>query len=356
METQSGGKLFAKGAYGCIFHEPLKCKGKSEKKIEKNSTIHMGSELSKLLGNKDAEIEFDIAKRIQQIPLWKQYYLVAEAICEPAPLAKQTNSEIQLCPVVTDTPKFDSLRLLKLSYGGTPLTNYRMNFQRYPFYDFAKHLIEGFALLTLHGIVHLDLHSGNILVDNANIPRAIDFNLSIDTKDRNNLLRRLKHSYQLNLSQESSDFMLVNAVHIKKDGYAVIRDIVEERQIVKLIRTVLGVTQDDQRTDIEQFFLKSPSAQKGDLETWFDLYWPVCDSWAVGTILVKLLSKLNLWPSFDRGDFRLSKDKLFSVLRKMCNMSPIKRYDCVQALAELEPENYIIRKYAGPWLKKRPIT
>ena len=40
----------------------------------------------------------------------------------------------------------------------------------------------------------------------------------------------------------------------------------------------------------------------------------------------------------------------YKVLRKMCRTDPFERYDAIQGLAELYPENKIIRTYAGAWL------
>jgi hypothetical protein len=357
IERQSGGRLFAKGAYGCIYHAPLLCKGSTYAALEKNTEIRMGSSLTKLLSAADAKVEFDIAQRIQKIPLWKQYFLVAEGLCEPAPRSIQTNTEIADCPLVQSNPKdFGKLRLLKLSYGGVPLEQYRMNFKKFAFFDFAKHLLEGLALLTLHGLTHLDLHRGNILVDSANIPRIIDFNLSIDKEDTHDLVNRLKHSYQLNLTQESPDFLLVNAVHIGKDGNAVIRDMLENKDMLKAIRKVLGTSETEQRSQITEFYKDSPAAQKGDLEGWFTSYWSYNDSWAGACILVKLISNLSLWASFEKGEFALTKERLFAALRRMTHMSPMKRFDSIQALAFLDPDNYIIRTYATEWLKKRPAV
>jgi len=357
IEGQSGGRLFAKGAYGCIYHVPLLCKGRTHETLEKNTEIRMGSTLSKLLSEPDAKVEFDIAKRIQAIPLWKQYYLVAEGLCVPAPIKQQVNTEIGDCPIVqSHKGPLTELRLLKLSYGGTPLEQYRMNFKKYPFFDFAKHLIEGLALLTLHGITHLDLHRGNILVDNSNIPRLIDFNLSIDRHDTHNLVNRLKHSYQLNLTQESPDFLLVNAIHIGKDGNWVISDMLANKDMFKVLRKVLGSSEAEQREEITEFYKESTITQKGDLASWFNSYWSMNDSWAGGCILVKLIANMSLWTTFEKGDFALTKKKLFATVRRMCHMSPIKRFDSVQALAFLDPENYIIRTYATEWLKKRPAT
>jgi hypothetical protein len=39
------------------------------------------------------------------------------------------------------------------------------------------------------------------------------------------------------------------------------------------------------------------------------------------------------------------------MLRKLCAPNPLHRYDAVQALAELDPQNAIIKEYGQAWLQ-----
>jgi hypothetical protein len=59
-----------------------------------------------------------------------------------------------------------------------------------------------------------------------------------------------------------------------------------------------------------------------------------------------------LWPSFQKTDYTRHATEIKGVLRKLTAVNPMDRIDSVQALALLDPGNYIVRKYAGDWLEK----
>ena len=202
----SGGKLIDEGLYGCIFSPPLTCKDKP-KQIAHTSDI---LDYSKIIDTKYAEREFSIAKTISKIPLWKNYFLISESICTPA--NKQKDKDFNDCSVLQDE-KLSNFKILKMPYGGQPLNVYRFNVQTLDFMAFVKHIIEAGALLNLFGIVHRDIHHGNILVDENDVPRIIDFNLSIFV-EKEITSSMLKHQYSYQTSQEPPDSTLVNAIQL----------------------------------------------------------------------------------------------------------------------------------------------
>ncbi len=58
-------------------------------------------------------------------------------------------------------------------------------------------------------------------------------------------------------------------------------------------------------------------------------------------------------PKFLEGEKEEYRNKVLPVLRKLCEVSPLKRIDCVQALAYIDSDNYIVRgKKAIEWLKR----
>ena len=72
----------------------------------------------------------------------------------------------------------------------------------------------------------------------------------------------------------------------------------------------------------------------------------------VGVInIVDFISKLSLWPEFS-ATLNKVRPKLFPVLRRLCEVNPMRRIDCVQALNMLSPNSFIIRKYSKEWLAK----
>jgi hypothetical protein len=89
----------------------------------------------------------------------------------------------------------------------------------------------------------------------------------------------------------------------------------------------------------------------GDTLLWFNTYWRMIDSWSVGVIIVELLTTFSLWTGF-ASTITKHKALLFPLLSRMCAVNPLQRVDCVQALFYLQPNHFIIRKYAKAWMDK----
>jgi serine/threonine protein kinase len=340
----SGGKLFDEGQYGCIFTPPLECKTKTKQVLAED-----GSELplSKLILTDDAEHEYGISKVIRQIPLWKNYFVVSESICEPA--AQQKDKELKDCPVL-DTYKLSDFRILSMPYGGVPLNLYRIDLAKFDFMAFITHFIEAGALMNLFGVVHRDIHQGNILVDDEHVPRIIDFNLAIFAQ-KPVTTSLLTHTYNVVTGQEPPDSTLVNAIHLGHNAERVIDSIINKKPIMRKIRNILGISADAQLQTLEKFYLDSKSVKSGNSAGWFNNYWRTIDSWAIGVNIIILILKLSLWPEFALTLKRV-RPKLFPVLKALCEVSPVKRIDCVQALNIIAPNSFIIRKYGKAWLAK----
>jgi serine/threonine protein kinase len=339
----SGGKLFDEGMYGCIFTPPLECKNKPKKQLEESDF----PPLSKLILKDAAEHEYAISKVIRQIPLWKNYFVVSESICEPAP--KQKDKELYDCPVLEDH-KLSDFKILTMPYGGIPLNVYRINIKNFEFMDFVVHFIESVALLNLFGIVHRDIHQGNILVDENQVPRIIDFNLAIPVQS-DITERKLKHTYSVVTAQEPPDSTLVNAIRLGYDSQRVIDSIIDKKPIMRKIRNILAISAEQQRTSLERYYNDSKSVKTGDAVKWFNSYWRTIDSWAVGVNIIDLISKLSLWPEFS-STLKKAGGALYPILRRLCEVNPSRRIDCVQALNYLKPTSFIIRKYGKAWLNK----
>jgi serine/threonine protein kinase len=339
-----GGKLFDEGLYGCIFTPPLICKDGTKQVIgEDNNKIV----LSKLISSSDAKVEYSVSSFIHKIPLWKNYFIVSESICTPASVQK--DKELNNCSVLNDY-KLSELKILNMPYGGTPLNTYKFNMANLDFMKFIIHFIEAGALLNIFGIVHRDIHQGNILVDDNEVPRIIDFNLVISanstvTNDK------LRHKYSYTIAQEPPDSTLVNAVMLGYNPEKVIDSIIEKKPICKKIRTILGISELEMHQELDEYYLKSKSAKTGDSAKWFQSNWRTIDSWAVGVNIVDLISKFSLWPEFS-AKLKPVRAKLFPVLKRLCSVSPLHRIDCVQALNKLNPNSFIIRRYGKAWLAR----
>jgi serine/threonine protein kinase len=340
----SGGKLIDEGMYGCIFKPPLKCKNKPEV-LDKTSESDLS--ISKLILSEYADDEFSIAKTIGKIPLWKNYFVISESMCEPA--KNQKEPDLGECPVLKNH-KLSEFKILRMPYGGTAMTIHTFDLKTLDFMDFVSHFIQAGALLNLFGVVHRDIHQGNILVDKNDVPRIIDFNLSLFVKNKITT-DDLRHVHDISISQEPPDSTLVNGILMGYSGEKIVNNIINKKSICKKIRILLGISEMEMYESLDGFYNKSKSIQAGDDVAWFKQYWRTIDSWAIGINLVDLVNRLLLWPEFSQT-LRKIKPKLFPVLRGLCAVSPLERIDCVQALEYLEPNNFIIRKYGKAWLSK----
>lgn len=339
----TGGKLYGEGVYGCVFARPgLKCK---DGQAAASATV-----ATKLMDKTEAVEEMTIANRIRKIPLWQNYYIVATDSCVPARIQPR-GTGIADCDLV-DKIDYKDMRILKMAFGGTTLSSYKFNFHRHSFLSFCKNILEGAALMTLFGIVHRDLHLGNVLVDDEAVPRIIDFGLAIDTTKKQTPADLLHTSETVRLLQIPPDYTLVNSIAQGWAPYDMINHIMKNKKLLQIISTTLGVPLASMDASLREFYEKSPSAQSGDIVGWFERYWSKLDSWAVGAQITYMLSSMMLWDSFMRGEFSTYSDKLLGVLRGMCAVNPMRRLDCVAALAELDPGNYIIAKWGRAWLAK----
>jgi len=344
MTKLRGGTLVAAGSYGCVFKPELKVKTVISS-IAKNDKVE-GTKLDKLMVPSEAEQEYSISKKIQKIPFWKDYFLVAEGMYIPS--LKQTDTELDKCEPIASEP-LDKLRILRMTYGGVPLNKYSTKFHEFEFDKFVRYLLEGVALLTLYGISHLDLHSGNILVNSKGIPHIIDFNLSVDARYKGLVVDNISHQYMSSLMQEPPDSTLLTAIARKKEGddipsiHKVVEDIMKEKTILKTARSVLGMTEKQQRQGMLDFLEKSKAARDGDLELWYRTYWRVNDSWAFATNIIVLINRMMLFKAFeDRWGPEVMRIR--GTLTKMMNTNPRERYDAVQALYEMYPRSPFLTK------------
>ena len=335
-----GGKYVDQGEYGCVFSEELKCKGK----VEKIKGVSDDLSYSKIMLPEEAEIEFSIAKRISMIPLFRNYFVISEIMCTPD--KKQKEKEIDKCDI---SDKISDFTLLKMPFGGTSLNRWKPDLKSLDFMKFVIHLVEAGALLNLFGILHRDLHDKNIIVKE-DVPRIIDFNLSIDIKKKSSIKKHsdeLNHRYNVQYFAISPDHILVNAVsqfNVTPDS--VINAIVYKKDIMKYIVNILGVRKEDMVTSLEKFYYTNKDTHASSNGAWFEKYWNKHDSWAIGMNILSLINRFSLYPEFSK----FKSNILYHVLRKMCEVSPYDRFDCVQALYHLDKQSFIIRKYANSWL------
>ena len=337
-----GGRLVAQGNSGCVFTPALHCKYKKyDQKPVKGEQL-----LTKLTSEYDATLEYTISTIIRGIPLWKNYFSPPLSMCVPS--TEQTEKDLKDCKPLEKAP-ISKFRLLPLTDAGLQIFRYKFSSNTFDMMNFFTHLISAGALLALFGIVHTDLHMGNIMVDKHTIPRIIDFNLAIIKEQVT--LHDITHVYGVLWSQESPDATLMNGVAHGHKPSSIIPSIILKKPIMKQIRSVLGITNETMIEQLEQFAATSTAITSGDVLGWFNAYWRTIDSWGIGAVITHLLADFSTTPGFVPIIMK-HRPQLIPLLRRMCAVSPVQRIDCVQALYYLDPNHFIIRKYGKAWLDK----
>lgn len=332
-----GGKFISKGQYGCIFSPDLKCKDDSTYIAEPGNDLSY----SKIIETKYAIKEYTIAKRISKIAMWRNYFVISESMCNPSEI--QTEKELPKCKLLyeSDLSKF---KILKMPYGGMPLSSFSTNMDTFNFMAFVKHLFEAGALLNLYGIIHRDLHNGNILIDKYNVPRIIDFNLAVIYDSD----IHLRHQHSIHMFHESPDATLINAMSLGNYNIDnVIISIINKKYIISKIEKILGISKEHMLNRLQDYYNKD--LYNLTEKEWFQMYWRTIDSWAIGVIVLELFTNLSYLTKYS-NILQTNKNILFPILRKMCAVNPIDRIDCVQALKELDPTNSIIVNQSKKWL------
>jgi serine/threonine protein kinase len=247
-----------------------------------------------------------------------------------------------------------------MTYAGVSIESYNFNPAKFNIYYFIAHILEAGAILTLHGIIHRDLHRGNILLDKRGMPRIIDFGLTL-FKQKKYVIDDFLFGYDPKYNQEPPEFSLWNVVEdsksmffMKKSLGGVIKEIVDTKPIISSSRVITKKTRDQQIQDLEEYINSSKSFIERDFTKWWDTYWSKVDAWSIGAIITALISKLSAFPSFNTNQsYTAHKDKIHSIVSGLLELDPRKRIDLVEALHMFNPNSYVLKKYGADWLKMR---
>ena len=189
-----GGEAIAAGGFGCVFRPPLKC---SSKKSTHNSSLKKNNMVSKLMIQKYGEEEYYETARfldiLAKIPKYEHYFLLPQGLCSPSALTsndlinfdkKCNNLTRKNITSANVNEKLKELRVIQLYDGGLDLEKY-----------IEKEIMTNEKLLLINnqivrlmkkaiipmnrlGLYHFDLKAANIMMNEKNKSKIIDFGLS----------------------------------------------------------------------------------------------------------------------------------------------------------------------------------
>lgn len=339
-----GGKLLGKGTYGCVFNPPLLCK---KKQMPKGS-------VGKITLDEYFEREKKAYKVLHSIKEGNRYFILANASCTPRIIDNQVDSDIDKCTLFNEED-YGNLKQVSMEFGGKDLS--KININSLSFFSIMKHLLEAGSLMVLHGFVHFDISSGNIVVGKNNIPKLIDYGMCF-TKDEISLdsiearWKQLTPKY----NAEPPEVTFLTAID-QPNNYSfeeALLEVIPQKPIMRIIEKLLGVPMKKQLSNLASFFKTSQAFHERDIVKLWKLYYPGFDAWNLGVILLQMLNILIFSYEFiESSEWKLKKVIITDILTKMLHTNPKERIDCVEALSMLDPMNEIYLEYGVEWVDAR---
>ena len=351
--------MLGSGVYGCIFTPPLKCQSSTR---EPNK-----GKLGKLTDKVDVKSEILATRIFAKMPESKKYLILPEldSFCtNVAPPSQQKDRNISKCKPLEGHSMNDMVQF-EVPYGGktlhslvdSSLRDIKIIVSEFPFYDFIRDMLETGAYLALHGFIHNDLHSNNILMNKAYHPRLIDFGRSYSSHAITQELieDHLLAQYAPNIAQIPPEVTLIDGLDEGLPLYKMLDDIRDQKDPIKNVEKVLGISRYQQIAEFSLFLKSSKAFQSGDFTAFMQLYWPVVDSWAIGHNILSVLRKLLISKQFaESTEWKRRRSLLKNILRGLLRTSPRDRLDCVEALAMYDPMNPVLLTPSGKaWLKQK---
>lgn len=345
QDNQTGGAIIGEGQYGCVVRPPFLCRGQS-----KRDRVTVSKQVGKITQKRDAETELEIAEALSKIPSWKMYYILPIKKCQP----KRTDApqDWSGCTIATEQKSSALIQIISDFQGHTTLAQTDIRPNRFDFFFFFRHLLEGAALMTLRGVVHYDIHGSNILFDRYGVPRFLDFGLSFAIHDFK--VADMWKVYDPHYNQEPPEVTAATGLQDGR-GAEVFEETIQQKPVFKCMARLFGTKMESQTEQLRSFFLRSRSTVKHDWQQFFTLYWPGFDSFALAAIFAEILQISIRWPKFvDSTEWKEKGERIMRLLPLMLNPVPSERYDCVEALAVYDPQNAVLHDdTARRWLAAR---
>ena len=165
-------KLLAQGSYGCVYFPGYSCSGETKQPT-------YVSKLSR--DDKPSKVEYNMGKRVKKIPNYRKHFIIIDKQCK---LKKKKIEDIKEgCEFINkrDYPSYVLLysKYLESKELADVLANNVTDY--YKLIQMADSLFNRVTELYSVGIIHMDLHFGNVLVSKKNERLyVIDFGLALD--------------------------------------------------------------------------------------------------------------------------------------------------------------------------------
>jgi hypothetical protein len=323
---QAGGSIIGQGSYGCVFDPPLKC----------DKSINKSGKVGKVTSVNEATTEYIISSHLKTLPYANEYFVLVDDTCIPKPRSNQDDKTISKCKTL-ESVKIPTRIQMILPFGGQSLVQIKKTYTMDEFYNLGKHLLEAGTLLLLGGLVHSDIHSGNVVISNGTL-RLIDYGKSWfpnNLVDYNTLINEFNPRPMAGTPEENIISAYMTEINI---DFALAK-ITDEKIVLSYIYKLTGKTPDSQINELRQFIRSSLAFREKNWQSFYKIYWRKLDAWGIGSVLIN-----NFINTLIIHDSSYSTNKLLlSIIVGLCSIDPGVRLDACEALELWAPDSKILQ-------------
>jgi hypothetical protein len=337
MFTHRGGAMLGKGVHGCTFDPAPRCAGGSVfRTVDGKPTVGK-------ITDEDIRDELAIGRAIMELDDASEYFALPSIGCRPA--ERYEDPDARRCNVITESGESTRLSMLIMPDAGVRLSKWAdadlprlvKNYVR-----MFVHLLEGMIIYQQAGYVHNDIHMANILVDDHDVARFIDFGLAfrpeeIKSWSDTNLNRRFSPKHMLQAPEIHAWRMYLNGVRLS-DGIRQLTDANEDYE--KL------AAQFPSRKTLERAFtelLQTEYVRDEKIGEFMKRYGYGIDCWRIGLCFWWMWRDILEWPGFRNTDLWQDRDIIRRVLSGLTDFDYSTRMSAREALTLLNPSNWILK-------------
>lgn len=334
---QTGGRLLGSGVYGCTFEPAPRCAGGSVFR-----TISGLPAVGKVT-YEDATEELNIGREIMALPLAKQYFSLPTVSCKPEePVA---DPDAGRCDAIkTAAEEHTDLDMLIMPLGGIEINKWADDLARLTIYykRIFIHLLEGALIYQNAGIVHNDIHMGNVVVDEMGVARFIDFGLAFKPAavrrwEDSGIGINFKPRYMWQAPEIHAARMLFNGMSVAK-GSAQLKEQSDIYGRMEKQFPARAPLETAAATIIQEVEMRGPAA-------YLRRYAKQFDAWRIGLLMWLLWNDMLGWSGFMRTElYRRDREVIRRVLCGLTDFNPRNRLTIIAALRILDERNRLLPK------------
>ena len=327
-----GGAIIAAGEHGCLFDKMPNCKNRA-KTFRKNK-VNSSRKIAKILAVDDPTVEIEIENSavLRHLNGYADYFVLVDESCE----GDEKPEGWQQCSLFKPgQQRVATFMQLRMNYAGVRLMEYARDRTQLVlnWLKIQTHVAEGLRLLHSANWVHGDLHHGNIVVDEDNVARIIDFGQSYNVN--NIVTKSINLSFLPEYDNYAPELDYIAGIESGLSSLDAINQIYTKKKILYKLDEVFP-SQSGVLGDLQTFAKFNEVTSETDIKKYIRAYARAGDIWTLGYNFFTIYMDMLVDQRFiESAFFKRNHGDQMKILRGMLHPDPRRRMPVDIVLKEL---------------------